>query len=755
MSPPSRPDSGPAVDAEARHWPVWLVVPVVVVAYAAGALLTFGAIGADAILLLFLPAGVTLSALVLSPRRYWPWILTAVALTEIAVDLSQGHDLAFVWGFALANTAEPLVGALLLRRYLTGEVDLLRRRDLVAFIVCCVVVGPLVGGLFGATTISLGLQRDWLESFFPFWAGDAMGVLTVGGLVLVWRHRPRISSAAAARWGLALLATVAVTAVGFWSTHLPLFYLPIPLLFWFAFTQPLVVTVSSGLAMTVTANWMTSARQGPWADLTGPTPLKTATLELFLGIAVQGAWFLAVGVAERDSARSATSAERAARQRLNALQTLTAQLAKAATSTAIAEAIVRDGIRLVGDHGIAAVVSPDGTEVLAWTSDDRPAGVVERYRRIPLHAETPLTRTARTGTLVISQTPDDMLILFPDLADTYRALDLHSGLFVPVSDGDGAVLGALAFGFTRENAIDADVIAFAEALASLTGQALRRARLYERELDAAHQLQRALLPVLSGGLSGIHVTADYRPADLTRDVGGDWYDVFELPGGRIGFAVGDVVGHDLAAAAAMARLQSALRILAHSAHDPGRVLDELDRASTLISNSRMTTVGYADYDPATRLLRYACAGHPPPLLITGVEAEYLWDGRSVPVGVHQPARGHGERVVPEGSTLIWYTDGLVERRDQPLRASLDRLAAMATTLNQQDPDGLCQALLHRIAHVGTMRDDTVVLCVRFMAVPAASPATATQDTSMASNDGAGPRRSNARLPHDPTYTPVP
>jgi integral membrane sensor domain MASE1 len=278
--------------------PTWLVLMAVASTYAIGALLAFVAFGATSIVVLFLPAGVTLSALLLNPARRWPAILLVVAAVEITVDVCQGIALASACGFALANTAEPLVGAVLLRRNLPGEVDLARRRDLIAFLGCCVLAGPLVGAVIGATTITLSQDRGWLDSFLPFWAGDATGTLTMAGTVLAWQmRRPPVRSCA-----LALLATVAVTAAGFWPQHLPLFYLPIPLLFGLAFAQPLSVTMPAGLAMVITANAMTNSGHGPWAVLEGPIELKTATLQLFLAIAILGACFLTVGIAERDRA---------------------------------------------------------------------------------------------------------------------------------------------------------------------------------------------------------------------------------------------------------------------------------------------------------------------------------------------------------------------------------------------------------------------------------------------------------------------
>ena len=697
-----------------------MVVAVVVVAFASGSLFGYYTFGADAVVWLYLPVGVTLSALLLTPRRQWPWILAAVALTEIVVDVSQRWDPIPASGLALANAAEPLVGALLLRRFVTGEVELLRPRHVVAFLVCCVGLAPVVGSLIGATTFVLDDRGAWVESFVPFWAGDATAVLTVAGSVLAWRYRDR-APGVAVRWVIAVLATTSVTVIGFSSGHQPLFYLPIPLLFWIGFSQRLPVMFTSGLAMAVTANWMTSDGYGPWADLAKPSPLTTVTLQLFLVTAVLGAWLLAVGVAERDAARSATSTERAALQRLHAMQTLTAHLARAATSSAIAEAVVRDGINLLADHGVVGIVTADRTQMRTWTTVDGPIPIVQPHRRVPLDSGTPLAVALRGSARIVHQSLDEMWSEL-ELTVTYGSPDVRSGLCVPVTDGDGPPLGVLAFGFAREHVVDAETIAFAETLAGLTGQALRRAQSYERELDAAHQLQQALLPVLARRHSGIQVAADYRPADRAHDVGGDWYDVFDLPDGRVAFAVGDVVGHHLAAAAAMARLQSALRIVAQSAGGPAQVLEELDRASAFISNAEMATVGYADYEPATRLLRYACAGHLPPLLLTDDGAEYLWKARSMPVGVDPSDRAQAERTVPAGATLIWYTDGLVERRGVPLRAALDRLAAAAVHLNEQAPEQVCRSLLSQMTEGGPMLDDTVVLCIRFPAGDAAPSA---------------------------------
>ena len=139
------------------------------------------------------------------------------------------------------------------------------------------------------------------------------------------------------------------------------------------------------------------------------------------------------------------------------------------------------------------------------------------------------------------------------------------------------MLGALGFGF--RSSIDPELLDVAGTLADVTALALERARLYEREHAAAHQLQKALLPPVTLTFPGVQAAVRYRAAEEHHDVGGDWYDVFELPNGRIGFAVGDVVGHDLSSAAAMGRLQAVLRVVAAAGPGPARVLEELDQAS--------------------------------------------------------------------------------------------------------------------------------------------------------------------------------
>lgn len=694
-----------------RATPVVVVMVVTSVAYAAGSMVAyafFHASSAGAVL--FPSAGVSFAALVLTNKRRWPWVIAAVAITELVVDLSQGQSIRVACGFVLANTIEPLVGAGLFRRYF-DDFDLGRLRDLLAFIGIGVVAGPFVGALIGGTTISIGFHQGWLGAVLPFWAGDGLGVVTVGGVILTSRLSVTLARSAGCLL-MVVSGTVLLTVVGFWPASVPLIYLPMPLLFWLAFRFGAVVVTVAGLAMALTANVMSAAGRGPWG-VVGPTArLGISTLQAFLAIALIAAWLLAVEVTDHRRTRTGAHAAHAARSKAEALQTVTARLATATTSHAICRVIVEHGIKLIANHGVAGVLTPDGSELQTWTTSDFPMLLAAQYHRLPMSAVTQITQAARNGRIEIAETRDHLEHWFPETMDSYEATGTHSCMSVPARNGH-EVVGALAFGFEHEGAIDPDTIAFAQSLGDLAGLAIDRARRYEREYATAHRLQQALLPAIDSSIPGVAVATRYRPAEAHHDIGGDWYDLFALPGGRIGFAVGDVVGHDLDAAVAMSKLQSALRIVASTASCPSGVLDQLESIVSSIPGAFMTTVAYGDYDPRSRLVRYANAGHMPFLLRFENETVFLWEGRSPPLGLASNERTYAELAVPEAAVLIGFTDGLVERPGESIDVGLAKLAELASELSRDiDLDTWCDSTIARL--VGPeARDDTALLCIRF------------------------------------------
>ena len=292
---------------------------------------------------------------------------------------------------------------------------------------------------------------------------------------------------------------------------------------------------------------------------------------------------------------------------------------------------------------------------------------------------------------------------------THEVTGTSSLLCVPVRAG-GRTIGALAFGFTDEGPPADGLVSVAETLAELTGQALERAQRYEAEHATAHQLQQALLPKVPAELPGVCIGAAYLPAEPGQDVGGDWYDVFELPGGKIGCASGDVVGHDLAAAVAMGRLQLLLRYIALSGARPSEVLEALDRACPALTGTDFATVAYAEYDPAGPTLTYACAGHPPPLLADGHTVRYLDEARSGPLGFGG-ARPQAAITVPPAARLVLYTDGLVERRGRSIDDGFGRLARVVGELPAGHTASACDRLLILMTHGDTLSDDVAVICI--------------------------------------------
>ena len=239
--------------------------------------------------------------------------------------------------------------------------------------------------------------------------------------------------------------------------------------------------------------------------------------------------------------------------------------------------------------------------------------------------------------------------------------------------------------------------------------AIARTRLYERERRIASELQRSLLPSSLPPVPGVTLAARYEPGDNGVTVGGDWYDAIALPGGRVAVAIGDVVGRGIAAAATMGQMRSALRAILMQADDSGAMAERLNRFALGLGECVLTTVVLAVFEPATGRLRYTNAGHPPPLLVgPDGEARFLADAPAPPMGVMETPR-YGERtlMLEPGSTLLLYTDGLVERPTEVLDLGLERLRAAAVA--GADVDALCDRVAGALADPEAAQGDDVTM----------------------------------------------
>lgn len=241
-----------------------------------------------------------------------------------------------------------------------------------------------------------------------------------------------------------------------------------------------------------------------------------------------------------------------------------------------------------------------------------------------------------------------------------------------------------------------------------------RARLYEHEHRLVESLQRSVLLEDLPVLPGTSLAARYLPGEGVVRVGGDWYDALSLPGGRLGLAIGDVAGHGIESAALMTQLRNTLRAYALEHMSPAAVLDRLDNLLRHLEPGAMATTIYLVYDPADRSLRFSAAGHPYPMVVSdGKDPEFLRAGRSVLLGTGIPGgREEATVMLPPGSTLVLYTDGLIERRNQ---RSLDQgFAMLAASMRPglTDPDEACEAILDALLGEEPPSDDVAVLVMR-------------------------------------------
>ncbi|MFJ3225731.1 SpoIIE family protein phosphatase [Streptomyces sp. NPDC086783] len=282
--------------------------------------------------------------------------------------------------------------------------------------------------------------------------------------------------------------------------------------------------------------------------------------------------------------------------------------------------------------------------------------------------------------------------------------------------------------------------ALAVELAARAAVCIDNARLYRREHERALMLQRSLLPPGDPEASGLDIACRYLPGNAATEVGGDWFDVIELPGHRTALVVGDVMGRGLRAAVAMGELRTAVRTLALLDLEPAEVLSALDEIArglgtpggvqqatrtarqprdADLSEVYLATCVYAVYDSVTRRCTFANAGHLPPVLVEPGESALMLDvPPGMPLGVGGEPFEEVEVELPEGALLALYTDGLVESRDHPLDEGLQAFVGALTDPSRPLED-VCDHVLSTLdTHHG--EDDIALLMARVQGLPAES-----------------------------------
>ena len=406
--------------------------------------------------------------------------------------------------------------------------------------------------------------------------------------------------------------------------------------------------------------------------------------------------------------------EQLLRRRSERLQSMTAALANALTRMDVANIVVDEVGSAIGADATALAVVVEERGLLRTLArrgfgPDLDEGLFERS----LEETTPANRALRRRVSAFYETREELLAEYPEIS---MATDHTSYLFVPLVAGRRAS-ALLVFSWADRYALATEERRFVETLAGQAAQALDRAAHFEIERTIAETLQRSVLPVTLPRVEGVQIAARYLPGTAELDVGGDWFDAINLPDGRLGLVVGDVVGKGVQAAATMAQLRNALRAFSLDRMKPSSTMARLNRLAEEVVETAFATLVYAVVDPDARVARVTSAGHPPPLVLyADGRAEFIEKGRGLPLGAGPDTRySHAVVELPVGTTIILYTDGLVERRGRTIDQGLEAVRQAAVD-GPGEPEELVDHILGRVVGDAERGDDIALLVVRLMAV---------------------------------------
>ncbi|MFD2090880.1 SpoIIE family protein phosphatase [Blastococcus deserti] len=431
--------------------------------------------------------------------------------------------------------------------------------------------------------------------------------------------------------------------------------------------------------------------------------------------------------------RRAEEQARRSAARLSLVADVTAALSASLTSgrgeEAALQRVAQSVVPVLGDWVILSLVDEDGRmrDVASWHRDPELRASVARYAELRLAALPPHAPVLRALASGQARTIDDVgAVVGPmlppgEVREVFWRLSPRSAVTLPMA-ARGRTLGALSIYRSADRPqADEEDLATARDLAGRIALALDNSRLYEQQRRLAEGLQRSLLTEPPQP-DHAEIVVRYRPAVEVAEVGGDWYDAFLQPSGATVLVIGDVVGHDTEAAAAMGQLRGMLRGIAYrDGPGPAAVLTELDAAIEGLGMGTMATAAMArvEQTPEERAagltrLRWSNAGHPPPLLLheDGRIDQLIGPRAELMLGVDPSARRTDSVVtVRRGATLLLYTDGLVEGRDLPLDEGIARLGRALAELADEPLGLLCDAVIERLRPEG-LQDDVALVAIR-------------------------------------------
>ncbi|CAM5304831.1 SpoIIE family protein phosphatase OS=Streptomyces microflavus OX=1919 GN=HUT09_31760 PE=4 SV=1 [Streptomyces microflavus] len=420
------------------------------------------------------------------------------------------------------------------------------------------------------------------------------------------------------------------------------------------------------------------------------------------------------------SARQELDVER--RQRTSLVEGTTASLAHARTvKDVIAVLKNSQGLAHLGATSLVMGLLESGR--IHLVADGPEGAYVPGTRFTRVDEQYPMSEVVRTLTPRFIESAEDFATSYPVLWPNISHLGITAAAYMPLI-AQARPIGALGLLYRDKAGFTPDERNLLMALGTSIAQSLQRAMLYEQEHDLAEGLQQAMLPRRIPAVPGAQVAVRYRSARLGRDIGGDWYDLIPLPGGRVGAVIGDVQGHDTHAAAVMGQLRIVLRAYAAEGHSPATVMARASVFLHELDTDRFATCTYAEVDLTTGVVQVVRAGHVDPLVrdVDGSCRRMPSDG-GLPLGLSAEF-GRLEYPVTTaeldpGQTMILFTDGLVELPG----SDLDEGMQLLTTLVSNGPQNL-QKLANESADAVDVRggqDDVALLLLRRRAAQAPQP----------------------------------
>ncbi len=407
-----------------------------------------------------------------------------------------------------------------------------------------------------------------------------------------------------------------------------------------------------------------------------------------------------------------------ARQRNEFLLLATQVLSEVTDYREMVERLAQISVPVLADLCLIDIEDEDGRlrRMAAWHADPAKRSLTEvlRHTYPPDPAGIhPTIEVMRTGRSKWSADMDDEFLKETSRDDRHYAilktLGFTSYMTVPLRLPDQQVVGTVTLvsaGSGRR--FSEKDLGLAEQLAKQVSAVVIRARAFDRERRISHELQRHLLPDAIPSLTGWDVAARYLPAAVGVEVGGDWYDVVPIDEHLVALVVGDVEGHDLAAARIMSRLRHMLGLLVLEEQTPGKALERLNRVLLSGMGQRLTTVLVGVLDTSTAEVSFASAGHPPPVLIASGQALEVPVPPGPPLGVQLCSyKEHGFRL--DEGCLVMFTDGLVERRGAHIDERLAQLESSLRASPSTEPGQVADFVIDAMTSDDHRSDDIVVL----------------------------------------------